>query len=451
MWPVNPFATTLTSLRLLGPAARRFLFFSFLNTVSWQMLVGSVLVLHARALDIPSGFVGMIVAIMPLTLVFSLGMTSWVDRIGPRRMMTAGWTARNLMAFPLVLTPWIYATWGSRAAGVALFAGVFCFCTMRSLTCTGWFPWLHEIIPATERGRYFSAEIILVQIVNVGIGLATFLFLGRHAALWKFAALAGLGMVAGLTSIGLMRRIPGGGPSPAKRHRTALLDFRLVLRDRSYMSFVLWTSLGLFVTVGQGTLTVLSMRDYLHVAPSLIMLTTAVGSTAAMAVGPWWGRLADRHGSGPVQVLSGSSMAAGLGCFALLRESTPVGFTIPVYALCVASYSGFFVAASRGMLERMRPRLRAGYSAMWQSVTSVAMGASSILIGLVVQHVGGNAYWGLCVAYAVLIALAVLRYATLHEESVALAAELRAQFDIAQPMISIMRLCRYVLDPPDTD
>jgi len=451
MWPVNPFATTLTSLRLLGPAARRFLFFSFLNNVSWQMLVGSVLVLHARALEIPPGFVGMIVAIMPLTLVLSLTMTSWVDRIGPRRMMTAGWTARNLMAFPLVLTPWIYATWGSRAAGIALFTGVLCFCTMRSLTCTGWFPWLHEIIPATERGRYFSAEIILVQVVNIAIGLATFFFLGRHAALWKFATLAGVGIAAGLTSIGLMRRIPGGGPSLRKQRRDALVDLRLVLRDGPFMNYVLWTSLGLFVTVGQGTLTVLSMRDYLHVAPSLIMLTTAVGSAAAMLVGPWWGRLADRHGSGPVQVLAGSSMAVGLGCFALLRESTPVGFVIPVYALCVASYSGFFVAASRGMLERMRPRLRAGYSAMWQSVTAVAMGASSVLIGLVIQHVGGKAYWGLCVVYGGLIAVAVSRYATHHEESVALAAELRSQFDATQPVVSIMRLCRYVLDPPDAE
>ncbi len=306
MWPLNPFATRLHSLRLLGNAARRFLLFSFLNTVSWQLLVGSVLVLHARALAIPSSIVGIVVSIMPFTLVLSLVVSHWVDRIGPRRMMTAGWTARNLMAFPLVLTPWIYATWGSRAAGVALFTGVLCFCTMRSLTCAGWFPWLHEIVPETERGRYFSMEIILVQVVNVGIGVATFLFLGRDPALWKFGALSAAGIAAGLASISLMRRIPGGGPSPSCRRRRAAVDLRLVLRDRGFMTYAWWTSLGLFVTVGQSTLTVLSMRDYLHIAPSMIMFATAMGSAAAMAACPWWGRLADRHGSGPVQVLSGS-------------------------------------------------------------------------------------------------------------------------------------------------
>ena len=441
----------LASLRLLGPAARRFLLFSFLNTVSWQTLVGSVLVLHARALGIPPGIVGLVVSLMPLTLVLSLGVTTWVDRVGPRRMMTAGWTARNLLAFPLVLTPWIHAAWGSYAAGVALFVGVLSFCTLRSLTCAGWFPWLHEIVPGAERGRYFSTEIILVQVVNVGIGLVAFVFLGRNPALWKFGTLAAVGIVAGLSSISLMRRIPGGGPKPVRRRRRALVDLRLVWRDHSFITYTLWTSLGLFVTVGQNTLTVLSMRDYLRIAPALIMLTTAVGSAAAMAAGPWWGRLADRHGSGPVQVLSGSAMAVGLGSFALLREGVPRGVVIPVYALCVASYSGFFVAANRGMLQRMRPALRAGYSAMWLSVTSVAMGASSVLIGVVVQHFGSHAYWGLCVAYGGLMAASVLHYATLPEESVVLAAELRSQFDASQPLISIMRLCRYVLDPPDPD
>jgi MFS family permease len=451
MWPLNPFATRLYSLRSLGKAARRFLVFSFLNTVSWQLLVGSVLVLHARALAIPSGIVGMVVSIMPFTLVLSLAVSHWVDRFGPRRMMAAGWTARNLMAFPLVLTPWIYARWGSHAAGLALFVGVLCFCTMRSLTCAGWFPWLHEIVPEAERGRYFSAEIVLVQVVNVGIGLATFLFLGRQPALWKFGALAAVGIVAGLASIGLLRRIPGGGPSVSTRRRRAAVDLRLVLRDRGFMTFAWWTSVGLFVTVGQNTLTVLSMRDYLHVAPAMIMFITAVGSAAGMLACPWWGRLADRHGSGPVQVLSGILMAASLAGFALLRDGTPLSVVIPVAAAGVVAYSGFFVASNRGMLQRMRPVLRAGYSAVWLSITSVAMGASSVLVGFVVQHGGPHAYWGLCLAYGVLIAVAALRYATLHGESLVLAAALRSQFDAERPILSAARLCRYVLDPPDPE
>jgi len=452
MWPLNPFAATRDSFKVLGLGARRFLAFSFLNTVSWQMLVGSVLVLHARALGVPPAVVGLLVAIMPFTLVLSLAVSSWVDRIGARQMMMAGWTARNLLAFPLVLTPWIYGRWGSRAAGLAVVAGVLCFCTMRSLSCAGWFSWLHEIVPDGERGRYFSMEMILVQVVNVGIGLAAFVFLGSRPALWKFGALSAVGIAAGLASISLMRRIPGGGPcGPRSRRRGPLVDLRLVLRDGPFMSYTLWTSLGLFVTAGQSTLIVLDLRDHLRITPGLIMFTTAVGSATAMVVGPWWGRLADRHGSGPVQVLAGAMMAAALGGFALLHQGSLLGLVVTMSAGCVVSYSGFVVAASRGMLQRMRPALRSGYSAVWQSVTSVATGASSVLVGLVVQRLGDPAYAGLCLAFSLLMGLAVLRYALARGESAGLAEELRAQFDAERPVVSMVRLCRYVFDPPDPE
>lgn len=452
MWPVNPFAATRDSFHVLGVGARRFLAFSFLNTLSWQMLVGSVLVLHARALGVPPAAVGLLVAIVPYTLVLSLAVSSWVDRIGARRMMMAGWTARNLLAFPLVLTPWIYARWGSHAAGTALMAGVLCFCTMRSLSCAGWFPWLHEIVPDGERGRYFSMEMILVQVVNVSIGLATFGFLGGHPALWKFGALAAVGIAAGLTSIGLMRRIPGGGPcAPRSRRRGPVVDLRLVLRDGPFVSYMVWTSLGLFVTAGQSTLVVLSLRDHLRITPGLIMFTAAVGSAAAMVVGPWWGRLADCHGSGPVQVLAGALMAVALGGFALLHPGSRLALVVTLSAGCVVSYSGFVVAASRGMLQRMRPALRSGYSAVWQSVTSVATGTSSVLVGWVLQRLGDPAYEGLCLVYSLLMAMAVVRYALDRGDSAGLAEELRAQFDAERPVVSMVRLCRYVFDPPDPE
>ncbi len=411
MWPVNLFAATRDSIRVLGVAARRFLAFSFLNTVSWQLLVGSVMVLHARALGVPPSAVGVVVSIMPFTLVLSLAVARWVDTLGPRRMMLAGWTARNLTAFPLVLTPWIHAHWGSRAAGAALFAGVFCFCVMRSLSCAGWFPWLHEIVPSGERGRYFSLEMILVHVVNLGIGLVSFLVLGRQPALWKFGALSAVGIAAGLASLALMRRIPGGGPCPVRRRRGgAFLNLRLVLRDRSFMTFTGWAGLGLFVTAGQGTLVVLSLRDFLRVTPGLIMLATAVGSGAAMVTGSWWGRAADRGGSGRVQALSGLAMTLALAAFAGLRPGTALPLVVVCFTACVVSSSGFSIATSRGMLQHMRPALRSGYGAVWQSITSVAVGSSSVLVGCVIQKAGDPAYPGLCLAYAGLMAVAALRY-----------------------------------------
>lgn len=45
-------------LRELPAAPRRFLYFSTINVISWQCLVGQPLVLFGRALDMPPGWVG---------------------------------------------------------------------------------------------------------------------------------------------------------------------------------------------------------------------------------------------------------------------------------------------------------------------------------------------------------------------------------------------------------
>ncbi|MBN2450844.1 MAG: MFS transporter [Lentisphaeria bacterium] len=433
----------------MGPGPRRFLGFSFLNTFSWQALVGSVLILHARALDLPPVAVGVLMSLTPFSMVLTLIAGPLSERVGPRRLMVIGWLLRYAAAAPLMLTPWIAAVWGPRGAGLALFAGVLSFCTIRALACVGWFPWLHEIIPGSERGRYFSLEMILVQVVNVVVGVGTFSLLGSRPEAWKFGITSAVGIAAGFASVLLILRIPGGGPARCSVGVPRGRNVRLVLRDRPFLRYVGWTSLGTFVTAGHSTLLTLAMRDSLGIAPAMIMLTTAVGAAAAMTAGPWWGRLADRHGTGPVQGLAGLALAIGLGGFGLLRSGThPQAGAMVLFAVCAVGYCGFFVGSNRGMLQRMRPRVRAAYSAVWQSLTSIAAGTSHIVLGQVIQKGGDGGARAACVGYAVLIVLVGWRCAALPEAGMALREELRGLFQPARPFLSIARACWYLVNPP---
>ena len=449
---MNPFQKTLESLRLLGPAPRRFLLFVVFNTISWQVIAGSILILHARAIGLEAAWIGLVMAITPFTMVLSLWTSPWVNRFGPRRLLLTGWTLRNLGALPLVFTPVVYAQWGTGAAGALLFFGVLFFCTMRSLTCVGWFPWLHEIVPEGERGRYFSVEIIIVQVANVSIGLLTFLILGGNPALHKFSLITLLGIAAGLTSVRLITRIPGGRPRPENRARTVVFDLRLVFRDADFRSYALWTSAGMFVTMGQGTLVVLTLRDSLAVSPAMIMLSTAAGAAAAVLAGPWWGRLADRHGSAVVQLMSGWTLGLSLLGLCMLRREICTPWTyVPLVVFTTIGYCGFFVASNRGMLHRMRPKIRSSYASVWLALTSLAAGLSTIIVGQCIQRGGERGYWGTALAYGLLLIVTAVKCGGLPEKGNTLGQEIRLLYEPSRPFWSVGRMCWFVLNPPGAD
>ena len=54
----------LLHLDTMPEAARLFLAFLFLNVLSWQCLIGTVMVLHARAIGIGAGAVGLLISML---------------------------------------------------------------------------------------------------------------------------------------------------------------------------------------------------------------------------------------------------------------------------------------------------------------------------------------------------------------------------------------------------
>jgi hypothetical protein len=79
----------------LPSAPRRFLFFPAINVISWQCIVGQILVLFARTLDMPPTWVGLLIACLPLSMLLVVVTVPLVEWLGPRWILTWGWLLRN--------------------------------------------------------------------------------------------------------------------------------------------------------------------------------------------------------------------------------------------------------------------------------------------------------------------------------------------------------------------
>lgn len=397
-------------LRALEPGPRRFLLFSSINVVSWQCLVGTALILFARTIDMPADWIGCLISFTPLTTVIVVFTTSLVERFGPRRLMMTTWVARSMAALPIFAMPWAIAAWGPRGGWYALAAGILGFNLARSFGVGGWFPWLLEIVPRRQQGAYFAAEMSVSQVVSVAMSVLVALMLTGAGTneLWRFYAVAALGVLAGLVSVLVMRWIPGGRSVPlhASRER-GMRAYSAVLADRPFLVFILLASLGHSALAWLGTAQILYMRDALGFQNDSIMYLAAAGCLASAITTRFWGAYADHRGSGPAMILSLAACAAGaLGWLVLRRGAvwTPALSLVLILVSAVFA-AAFYSVANRGMLCRVRAKGQIGYTNLWLLISSLAQGVTPIMAGWIIARGSGIAGFQTCFVLAALSAL----------------------------------------------
>jgi MFS family permease len=383
---------SLPGLRELPSAPRRFLYFSTINVISWQCLVGPPLVLFGRALDMPPAWVGVLIGLMPLSMLLVIFTGPLVEWLGPRRLLTWGWLLRNLLAATVIAIPWAMKLGGKPGGWLVLLFATLGFCVFRAISVGGWFPWLHEVLPAHQRGRYLAAETALAQVVTILVVVGCGAILGQRGELGGFFLIYAVGIVTGLASVGLMHRIPGGEVQ-AEEVPGAPRGFALgpILRDRSYMRFVTRTFFCLAVLAGQSSVAVMYLRDVLAYSDRRIMYLAGAGSLAvALLIGYWVNRATRHNDSNPAMtgmLLTHSFFA--LAWLALLPgRGWTDGLALAVVIGSTFCNAAFTTMATRDMLGQVREPGRVGYTNIWIIATSLATGLVPILAGLLIDGLG---------------------------------------------------------------
>ncbi|HSH13639.1 MAG TPA: MFS transporter, partial [Desulfurivibrionaceae bacterium] len=386
---------SLIALRELPSAPRRFLYFSTINVISWQCLIGHPLILFGRALDMPPAWVGLVIGLLPLSMLLVIFTGPLVEWLGPRRLLTWGWLLRNLFAATVITIPWAIKLWGRPGGWLVLLFATLGFCVFRALSVGGWFPWLHEVLPPHLRGRYLSAETALAQVVTIMVVMVCGTILGQRGELDGFFLIYAVGIGTGMASIALIRRIPGGErQAPVLTGEAPGSSLAPILRDRSYMRFVLQSFFCLAVMTGQSSIAVMYLRDVLLYSDRHIMYLAAAGSLAvALLIGYWVSR-AGRTGS--TQAMTGMLLTHSFFALAWLCLLPGRPWTNGLALAAVISNTfcnaAFITLATRDMLQRVRQPGRVGYTNVWIIATSLATGAVPILTGLLVDWLGLNGF-----------------------------------------------------------
>ena len=378
----------------LDKAPRRYLLFIFFNVISWQCIVGPVLILLARKVAMPPSWVGFLISFLPLSTLMVVLTVPLVTRLGSKRLMMTTWLVRNCLASTVFLMPWAMGLWGKQAGWLVLLTATLAFCIVRAIGSGAWFPWLHEVVPEAQRGRYFSAEASVTQAVSVAVAFGQGFYLRGDPNVNHYLVIYGVGISSGLFSLLWMSRVPGGRAIPQAGSPWASFGaYKSALSDFAFLRFVATAALCFSALAWTSASLVMFMRDALGLSSRSIMLIMATGSGGILLTIRAWGRFADHSGSGHAMFLSLTGHALTVCACALLRPHAPwaAPLMVPLVILFNIFNAAYVVAANRAMLNLVREEGRIAYTSLWTMGTALALGATPVAAGIVID---AYALWG---------------------------------------------------------
>src|SRR5438045_8772212 len=137
--------------------ANAFIFATF-NALSFQIVLGSPMVLYAKSLEASATVLGIIVGMMPLRVIFQIPAAAHIARVGYKRFVYAGWGTRVMFIFAIALVPLTGGFLGRSTLLVLILFLLFGFNLSRGISSAAWLPWITTLVPLEIRGKYLARD-----------------------------------------------------------------------------------------------------------------------------------------------------------------------------------------------------------------------------------------------------------------------------------------------------
>ena len=379
----------ISDFQKLSQPPKRFLVFSTFNVFSWFSLVGPVVVLFGRAIDMPASWIGFLLSFMPLSMLLVMVTIPLVTRFGPKKLMIVTWIGRNLAASLVFFIPWALHAHGARAAWIVLLTAVLSFCLVRAAGVGGWFPWLHEVVPEKEQNTFFSTETALAQLCIVVVTLSQAAILGKDPGVGHFMVIYAFGIFAGLMSALWLSRVPGGKSTYNPEFpQNSFTSYGVAWKDRPYIRFVFTTGLCFSCLAWINSSVVLYMRDALGFNDLRIMLVMSAGNFCVLLTIHFWGRFAEHSGTGQAAVLAMVGHSCAALAYLLLPPGAPwTAWLLPaVFMASSVLNSAYWTLTHRHMIQIVDEEHKVGYTNIWILGTALSLGLTPIVAGYVIEH-----------------------------------------------------------------
>lgn len=366
--------------------------FALFNALSFQMVLGSPMILYARSLGASSTVLGIVAGMMPLLVILQIPAAQHVARVGYKRFVFSGWGLRVMFIFVMALVPltgrFLDAT--NRLALVLMV--LFAFNLSRGISSAAWLPWITELVPVRIRGKYLAGDAAFANLGSFLAFLLAALCLGNHPSSVRFSAVFFFSALMGAASLFFLKRIPDVPTGFSESKSRTPVPWRAIAGHPPFQKLLAFNIGWAIAFGGMTTFAVVFLKAKAGLTERDILIANSAyflgGLSSLWLVG---GRL-DRFGSKPVITFGLFVWLVILGGWLALAGGwhTPGRIDAFVLQFLMGLAAVLITMANTRLAMAIVPAMgRSHFFALFSVVGSLTLGISPVLWGLLIDALHG--------------------------------------------------------------
>ncbi len=375
--------------------------FSFFNSTTWMVVLGTPAVLLAESLGANTFQVGLLYSFVFLLLPIQVLATATLPRFGYKAQVVFAWSMRSVFLLIPLFIVYSHPTGKDPFLVNLLIVAMFGFCFFRSIGTSAVQPWLFDLLPERLHARYFSTDMALINVAGV-ISLIfcslTFKWLNMFSA---FSAQYTFATVGAIFCILAMLKLPSvDNPDSFSPLRIVKEGPKLLVSPGSFRQYLVLSLIWIVSSSAVVPFTIYYLKAVVGLTDSVIVLYTAVQSVGGIVGALIMRTRIDRYGiRRSFLIVIILNLLIYLGWLLLIsygvtypEKPNQLLFLLPIiYILLGASGSAYFGVHLKYLAFVSEKRERALKVSMQTAVVGVATGFASILWGILFKGGGETA------------------------------------------------------------
>ena len=396
----------------LGKARQVFNISYIFSSLSWNLLVGSIITLFAIRLGATSTYIGTLSALLYVALMcLPLGkmLTRRFKIIG---IYSGAWIVCSLGMILVVSAP-VAAHFGryDMALGLTML-GVGIFHIIRGIGMIGRNPILSYLSAGPDRGSYMTQIQIINSATGMLSGCAIAIILGRDPPLFLYSIIMTAGIICGIASGVLTKKVP----EPPSEDKAEKIHLAGIFHDAMQPSVKFFLIILLIVAMVSGvsrTFLVVYAREVFNQDDGMVLLYTVVGGLGNLLIGMLIKFLVDRIGAKPIFIICVIvSMATMIPILFFPMSAIGNLTAVIIYMSFLFFMLNFGFLGSEGIAQTyfmglVSPEKMLDMGMLYYFIFGIAGAGGSLLAGLFLDALAGLGFSPF-VSFKVLYAIAIL-------------------------------------------